>query len=202
MLLTSSICYSMDMNTKLMGKRIVIDPGHGGADSGTLYGDILEKDLNLAISLKLRDALVAKGVDVILVRDNDYDLSDANAKRRKKSDFDNRINLINNSNADLYISIHMNFLNNSKYYGAQVFYLEGNEILANSIQNVFINDLKSPLHEKSLSNDLYMYKKLNIPGVLIECGFLSNSNERNRLVSSDYQDKIVNSIVKGLLRYY
>lgn len=202
LLLTSSIGYSLDMNTKLMGKVIVIDAGHGGKDSGTLYGDLLEKDLNLAIALKLKEQLTSYGVDVIMTRESDNDLSDKDAKRRKKSDFDHRIELINNSNADLYLSIHMNYLADSKYYGAQVFYTTGNEILASTIQNGFRKDLGTPRLEKKMSNDLYMYKKLEVPGVLIECGFLSNSNDRNHLRDDNYQDLFVQSIIKSLLIYY
>jgi len=202
LLLTSIVGYCMDMNTKLMGKLIVIDVGHGGKDSGASIDGILEKDLNLIIALKLREELVKNGVDVILTRDGDYDLSSPNIKRRKKSDFDNRINLINASKADMYISIHMNYLNESKYYGAQVFYTEGNEILASSIQNMFIKNLNSPLKEKKLDKSIYMYEKLEIPGVLIECGFLSNKKERNKLLNEEYQDKLVESIVKGIILYY
>lgn len=202
MLLTTGIVYSREMNTKLVGKKIVLDAGHGGKDSGTTVSGIYEKDINLNIVLKLKETLIKNGVDVILTRDGDYDLSSPNVSRRKKSDFDNRIKLINDSNADMYLSIHINYLDNSKYYGAQVFYTEGNEFLAKNIQDGFVKYLKSPMKEKKLSNNIYMYKKLNIPGVLIECGFLSNNNERFLLKSEDYQNKIVDSIVKSLIAYY
>lgn len=191
-----------DLNPKLIGKRIIIDVGHGGKDSGTVYDDIKEKDLNLSIALKLKEELIMNGVDVIMTRDGDYDLALPNANRRKKSDFDNRIEMINDSGANMYLSIHINYLGNAKYYGAQVFYTKGNNDIADYIQEEFINDLKSPMNSRILSNDIYMYKKLNIPGVLIECGFLSNSKERKLLVDDSYQYKIVRSIVKGLINYY
>ena len=191
-----------DLNPKLIGKRIIIDVGHGGKDSGTVYDDIKEKDLNLSIALKLKEELIMNGVDVIMTRDGDYDLALPNANRRKKSDFDNRIEMINNSGANMYLSIHINYLGNAKYYGAQVFYTKGNNDIADYIQEEFINDLKSPMNSRILSNDIYMYKKLNIPGVLIECGFLSNSKERKLLIDDSYQYKIVRSIVKGLINYY
>ncbi len=197
-LITSSVGYSMEMNEKLIGKYIVIDVGHGGLDSGTVVDDVLEKDLNLQIALKLRDVLVQNGASVLLTRDGDYDLSSPNAERRKKSDFDNRISLINNSGADLYISIHMNYLDDKRYSGAQVFYTEGNELLAGCIQKAFDNSF----HEKMISNDIYMYKKLTIPGVLIECGFLSNDKERNLLLNEDYQWNLVAKIIKGLKVFY
>ena len=201
-LFTGSVVYMKDLNPKLIGKRIIIDVGHGGKDSGTVYDDIKEKDLNLSIALKLKEELIMNGVDVIMTRDGDYDLALPNANRRKKSDFDNRIEMINDSGANMYLSIHINYLGNAKYYGAQVFYTKGNNDIADYIQEEFINDLKSPMNSRILSNDIYMYKKLNIPGVLIECGFLSNSKERKLLVDDSYQYKLVRSIVKGLINYY
>lgn len=201
-LFTGSVVYMKELNPKLLGKRIIIDVGHGGKDSGTVYDNVKEKDLNLSIALKLKKELIMNGVEVIMTRDEDYDLSLPNANRRKKSDFDNRIDMINNSDADMYLSIHINYLGNAKYYGAQVFYTKGNRAIADSIQNEFINVLKSPMKSRLLSNDIYMYKKLNIPGVLIECGFLSNNKERKLLSDDKYQYRIVESIVEGLINYY
>jgi len=201
-LLTSVVGYSLEMNTKLMGKTIVIDVGHGGVDGGSSVNGYYEKNINLDISLKLRDELIKQGVNVMMTRDGDYDLSEPNATRRKKSDFDARIKYINESGADMYLSIHMNYLEEEKYYGGQVFYTEGNEILANTLQNVFRQDLNSPLKEKKIANSIYMYKQLEIPGVLIECGFLSNNKERRLLLSEEYQEKVVATIIKGLLEYY
>ena len=102
----------------------------------------------------------------------------------------------------MYLSIHMNYLIDSRYYGAQVFYTEENKELASLLQDSLIRYVESPLREKELSNSIYMYKKLKITGVLIECGFLSNDKERRLLITDDYQNKIVNAIVEGLLRYY
>lgn len=190
------------VNSKLIGKKIIIDIGHGGKDSGTVYENIKEKDLNLSIGLKLRDSLIKNGVYVEMVREGDYDLAVPNAIKRKRSDFDNRIKMINESNADMYISLHINYLDNPKYYGAQVFYTKGNDVIADSIQKEFINGLKSPMKSRKLIDDIYMYKKLKIPGVLIECGFISNESERKLLITDEYQNKIVENIVKGLINYY
>lgn len=202
MLFTSGFVYVNAISNKLVGKVVVIDIGHGGKDSGTVYKDIKEKDINLSIGLKLRKELIKYGVEVIMTREGDYDLSSPNALRRKKSDFDNRIKLINESNADMYISIHINYLDNAKYYGSQVFYTEDNLELASVIQSEMIEQLKTPLKERELDNDIYMYKKLDIPGVLIECGFMSNTKERSLLVTDKYQSKIVKSIIDGLIKYY
>ena len=202
MLLTTGIVYSKDIENRIEGKYIIIDPGHGGKDSGTSVGNILEKNINLSIAIKLKEKLNKHDVDVLLTRDGDYDLSSPNVNRRKKSDFDNRIRLINNSNADMYLSIHINYLDDNRYYGAQTFYTEGNEGIAKTIQEEFNNNLNSPLEEKKLNDSIYMYKKLKIPGVLIECGFISNNKERELLNSDNYQDEIVDSIINGLIKYY
>lgn len=194
--------YLKELNNKLVGKTIVIDVGHGGKDSGTTYDGISEKDINLLIAKKLEKELIKNGVNVLMVRDGDNDLSSPNVNRRKKSDFDNRIKFINGSNADMFISIHINYLGNSKYYGSQVFYTKGNEKIAVSIQDMFRKKLGSPMKEKELSSDIYMYKKLNIPGVLIECGFLSNAKERKLLQDDDYQKKLVDAILEGIINYY
>lgn len=202
MLLTSSLVYGQEINNKLVGKVIIIDVGHGSVDKGTTVENVNESDINLAVALKLREELIKQGVTVLMTRDGNYDLSSPNSKRRKKSDFDNRIDLINNSGADLYLSIHMNYLDNSKYYGAQVFYTPQNEELAKVMQESFKSNLNSPLEAKKVSNNIYMYQRLKVPGLLIECGFLSNSRERMLLQTNEYQEKIVKTIIDGLLNYY
>lgn len=202
MFLTANVSYSREINTKLMNKVIIIDPGHGGKDAGTFAGSIYEKDINLDIALLLRDELIRNGAEVLMTRDGDYDLSSPNVDRRKKNDFDNRIKMINEEDVDMYLSIHINYLDEKKYYGAQVFYTEGNELLANIMQQSFNSYLKSPMEAKKVSNSIYMYKKLKPPGLLLECGFLSNSHEKKLLVTKEYQEKIVNAIVKALLNYY
>lgn len=186
----------------LTGKIIVVDPGHGGKDPGTSYGDILEKDLNLKISLFLESELTKRGATVILTRDGDYDLSKANAIWRKKSDFDNRIKIINESDADLYLSIHLNYLNQAEYFGAQVFYNKENEEIAKLVQDKFNATLVSDREVKKIPTSTYMYNKLNIPGLLIECGFLSNYKERNLLNTSKYQEKIASVIAEAISEYY
>jgi len=117
----------------LEGMTIAIDPGHGGIDVGTSYKDIYEKDINLKISLYLKEELEKYGANIIMTRIGDYDLSYPNASYRKKSDFNNRIKIINENNTNLFISIHQNYYNDSKYYGTQIFY-KGNKELAEYIQ--------------------------------------------------------------------
>lgn len=189
----------------LIGKLIIIDPGHGGVDNGASHLNVKEDDINLYISLYLKEDLEKNGAAVILTRDDDYDLSKPNALYRKKSDFDNRIILINNSNADMYLSIHLNYFNQSAYFGPQVFYtkeIKSNEKIAKRLQEELNKSLNSTRKTKITNNRNYMYSKLNVPGILIECGFLSNSNERRNLQKTDYQKKIAKTITKGIINYY
>ncbi len=185
----------------LTGKLIIIDVGHGGADPGTMSGDIYEKDINLAISLELESELSRLGASVILIRNGDYDLSKPNASWRKKSDFDNRIKMINNSGADYYVSIHLNYLEDANYYGPQVFYNtknENNKLMAEQIQSELNKEIKTDREVKLIPSATYMYKELNVKGVLIECGFLSNDHERSLLVTKEYQKKLAKTIASTM----
>ena len=186
----------------LLGKIIVVDAGHGSLDPGTMYGQIYEKDINLKISQNLEKILSKYGASVIMTRDGDYDLSTPNTNHRKKSDFDNRIKLINESKADLYLSIHLNYLSNSAYKGAQVFYNNDNKNLALVMQDYLNQELTSDREIKKIPASTYMYNKLKVRGLLIECGFLSNASERTLLQSSKYQEKVAFSIANALVKYY
>ncbi len=188
----------------LLGKVIYIDAGHGGLDPGAIYKDIYEADINLNISLKLADILEKNGAIVLLTRTGDYDLSVNNAVNRKRSDLSRRANIINDSKCDLYISIHLNSIASSTWRGAQVFYDDinpNNKKIAEILQKRFKKDLKTTREYKEMT-DMYMYKRIKVPGVLVEAGFLSNSNERYLLLKPTYQDKIANSIYSGILEYF
>lgn len=200
--------FNVDANNltyPLIGKIFVIDPGHGGVDNGASYNNVVEDNINLAISLKIKDQLEQNGATVILTRNGDYDLSKPNALYRKKSDFDNRIKLINNSGADIYLSIHLNYYSNSKYYGPQIFYnntFEENETIAKFIQEELNKNLNTKRKTKINSSANYMYPKLNIKGALIECGFLSNGQDRLNLQNEDYQKKLAKIILTAIINYY
>jgi len=180
----------------LDGKNIVIDPGHGGKDVGASYKDIYEKDINLNISLYLKKELERFGANVILTREGDYDLSYPNASFRKKSDFNNRIRIINENNTDIFLSIHQNYYRDSKYSGTQIFY-KGNKELADYIQEKINPKRKT----KKISNELYMYSKIKTEGLLIECGFLSNYQDRKKLTSTEYQKLFAKEIVYAIVEY-
>lgn len=201
-----SLCFLLSLtcvraSLPLTGKTIILDIGHGGDDPGTSYQNVLEKDLNLAIGLELEKELSRNGASVILTREGDYDLSSPNAHRRKKSDFDNRIDLINKSKANVYLSIHINYLEDTSYYGGQIFYYgEENKKLAEFLQSEF-NTISYPRSIKPMPN-IYMYRRLKIPGVLVECGFISNKKERQKLITPAYQKEIAKVLTQGLVNYF
>ena len=136
-ILSISKVYAIVNSYSLLGKTIYIDPGHGGKDSGTTYKDIYEKDINLIMSKKIERYLVSKGATVYLTREKDKDLSTTTVNR-KRNDLTNRAKLINKSNPDMYISIHLNYISNSKWQGLQIFYNtqnKENETISNTQTN-------------------------------------------------------------------
>lgn len=186
----------------LQGKVILIDPGHGFLDPGTVYNDIYEKNINLSISKLLRDYLSQMGATVIMTRETDKDLSNGEKNHRKKKDFDERIKLINNKYTDMYISIHLNYLSDSMYYGPQVFYNKDNKKLAESIQEYLNKYIDGGRKIKKIPSNTYMYSKLNKKGFLIECGFLSNKIEREKLITKEYQEEFAKVLAEAISHYY
>lgn len=141
-----------------------------------------------------------KGATVYMTRYDDYDLSNDGVAFRKKSDLYNRAKIINDSSADMYLSIHLNSTTSSKWNGVQIFYddiNENNEKLAQSIQDMF--DSKREVSEISTK---YMYKRINKTGVLVELGFLSNSHDRNLLTNKKDRESLINNVVEGVINYY
>ncbi|MBE6160937.1 MAG: N-acetylmuramoyl-L-alanine amidase CwlD [Firmicutes bacterium] len=195
----------VEASLPLSGKIIVIDVGHGGKDPGTVSNTVYESNINLNISKYLEYYLSINGATVILTRSGDYDLSSPNIRNRKRSDFDNRIKIINNSNANLYLSIHLNYLDDSSYYGPQVFYnnnQKNNQLIAKTIQEYLNSKIQTNRSIKKIPTTTYMYSKLKPEGVLIECGFLSNYKEKNKLVKEEYQEKIAKYIAEAIICYY
>lgn len=195
--------YAIINSYSLFGKIIYLDAGHGGVDSGAIYQDIYEKDINLVLVKLMKDELIKRGAVVYLTRDNDYDLSTTKTNR-KRSDLENRAKLINNSLCDMYISIHLNYFNSSKWSGMQIFYNDKNKLnedIARSITN-YLKEKDINIRDYKKSNDYYMYKLINKPGILIEMGFLSNPNDRYILTKNKYQIVLVKNIVDAIERYY
>lgn len=194
--------YPVRADLPLQGRVVAIDCGHGGMDPGSLYNDIYEKDITLSIGKYLEKYLSEMGATVIMTRTSDNDLSNGARNHRKKADFDERIKIINQKIVDMYLSIHLNYLTDTRYYGAQVFYNKNNEELAKSIQEYLNNNTNTDREVKKIPASTYMYDKLNTNGVLVECGFLSNATERSKLVTKEYQSKFAKILAQAISHYY
>ncbi|MFD2216884.1 N-acetylmuramoyl-L-alanine amidase CwlD [Metabacillus endolithicus] len=195
-------------NLPLTGKVIYIDPGHGGPDGGAVGSDTLEKDISLSISLIIRDYLQEQGALVLLTREEDVDLADEDTSgysRRKAEDLKKRVKIINESEADLFLSIHLNAIPSAKWSGAQTFYsgryIE-NENIAKYIQDELRRNLENTERVAKPIDGVYLLKNLEKPGALVEVGFLSNPQEEKLLQTKSYQDKVAASIYNGVLRYF
>ena len=195
-------------NLPLTGKIIVIDPGHGGPDGGAGDEEVLEKDIALDVSLKIRDYLQEQGALVIMTREEDKDLAGEDVKgyrNRKVADLKERLSMINSSDADLFLSIHLNAIPSSKWSGAQTFFspqIEDNEIAAKFIQDELIENLENTTRKAKPLSSVYILKYAEKPGALVEIGFLSNPAEKKNLMDKEYQNKIAASIYKGVNRYF
>jgi len=192
----------------LSGRVIVIDPGHGGPDGGANEGDILEKDIALNISLYLRDYLQEQGAIVKMIRETDTDLAPKDMKslrQRKMTDLKNRKQVINESEADLFISIHLNAMTNKSWSGSQVFYddkLPENKEIAKILQHELKDMLKNTDRDARKNNDLFITRNAEVPGALAEVGFLSNDAERQLLQNKQYQNKVALALYYGINRYF
>lgn len=195
--------YAIINDYTLLGKTIYLDPGHGGIDSGTTYKNILEKDINLTLAKKLETSLTSKGATVYLTRQTDKDLA-LTKNNRKRSDLINRAYLINKSKADMYISIHLNYISNSKWKGLQIFYNnknKENEEIATKLTE-YLKEKTSNIRNPKYNSTYYMYKNITTPGVLIEAGFLSNPDDRYRLTHEEYQDKLISNLTYAIEKYF
>ncbi|RSD21501.1 N-acetylmuramoyl-L-alanine amidase CwlD [Mesobacillus subterraneus] len=195
-------------NLPLSGKIIYLDPGHGGVDPGAGEDDPFEKEIALNVSLILRDYLQQQGALVIMTRETDIDLADKGLKgysKRKVQDLKRRLDLINESEADFFATVHLNAIPSSKWRGAQTFYstnFKENKRAAKLIQDELRRNLENTDRDAKAANSIYLLKHTNKPGVLVEIGFLSNPQEAANLRDEAYQKKIAASIYEGMLRYF
>lgn len=188
---------------------VVLDAGHGGEDSGAVANGILEKDINLDITLKVRDMLKASGVTVVTTRDTDrsiYDSSAATVREKKVSDLKNRVAISNENSNNILVSIHQNKFEQSQYSGAQIFYSPNDEkskFLAESMR-LSITGLLQPDNKRELKeagSNIYLLKNSKYPSVIVECGFLSNEEEAKNLNNEEYRQKMAFAIYCGILEY-
>lgn len=192
------------------GKTIVLDAGHGIPDEGAQSSNgTTEAESNLKIALKVQNLLEQSGSTVILTRSDEnaiYDLDSKTLKQKKISDIHNRVKIGNESSADIFVSIHLNKIPQSQYYGWQTFYKSGNEEgkrLAESIQASLNNSIDKENNRiaKTIDN-IYIIKHVEIPTTIVECGFLSNPEEEQQLLDDTYQNRLAWGIYNGIINYF
>ncbi len=198
----------------LGGVTIVLDAGHGGIDGGASKGEVIEKDITLAITQKVARQLERRGAQVIMTRTGDGDVVSEHApgeeygslRERKKQDIFLRQSIVTSSKPDLFLTIHANAIPDSKWRGAQVFYHKTghpqSEILAKVVQGELTEELGNTNREALAIEKIYLLKKTEAPAVLIETGFLSNDEERALLVDKKYQEKMAVAIAKGIEQFF
>ncbi len=191
--------------------RVVIDAGHGGVDGGAIAFDgTLEKDINLDIALILNEMLKSSGIKTVLIRDSDVSIHDKSAKTiraKKASDLHNRLEILNSNSDGIFVSIHQNIFEDSRYSGAQIFYSPNNEnsvLLARKIQDSFSMYLQKDNSReiKKCSTDVFLIYNSKSTAVLCECGFLSNKKELENLKTNEYKKQVAFCIYLGILEYY
>ena len=185
---------------------VVIDAGHGGIDPGKIgINGAEEKDINLRIAAKVRDYLRTQDVEVIMTREGDDGLYDVGADNKKVQDMKRRIEIIDGSAPSLAVSIHQNSYPEEYVKGAQVFYYTGSmegQKLAQFVQASLVERVDQDNHRQIKPNDsYYMLKKAPTPIIIVECGFLSNSNEAASLCDPEYQQRVAWAIHMGILQY-
>ncbi len=182
------------------GALVVLDAGHGGFDPGKIgINGALEKDVNLAVSQKVKKYLEEQGLRVIMTRENGGALSDS-----KVEDLKARVALINEKNPSIAVSIHQNSYSQESIHGAQVFYYthsKGGEEAAKILQAAMLEADPDNNRQAKANDTYYLLKKTQATTVIVECGFLSNQNEADLLVTDEYQDKIASAVAKGVQEY-
>jgi len=189
---------------------LVIDPGHGGEDGGAKgYNGVVEKDINLQISLKLDSMLKLFCLPTAMTRTEDVSIHDSSAEtlsEKKVSDLHNRLAMIEELGNPPVVSIHQNIYPSASEKGAQVFYSpnhDGSYELALLIQES-IKEHVDPRNRRVVKrayDDIFLMRSLTGPGVIVECGFISNPNESARLCDNDYQNTMASAITVACLKY-
>jgi N-acetylmuramoyl-L-alanine amidase len=202
-------CGKQEQKIDLSGYKIVVDPGHGDSDVGTIGVSTgrYEKEVNLEISLRLKNALEQAGATVIMTRESDEPIAaedETDLAKRKEADMQERERIIEQANADMYLGIHQNSFESAEAAGPQVFYYTGSpegEKLASCLQNA-LNEILEPQEPRTVNCGRYrLLKPGNQPSVTIECGFFTNPEEEQKLQTEEYQNRIVEGILKGIYNY-
>lgn len=181
---------------------VVLDAGHGSSDSGKVgINGVLEKDINLSISKKTKKHLEKKGIRVVMTRDKDESLAEGENGNRKVQDMKARVKRINDTKPDLAVSIHQNSYHEESIHGAQVFYYEHSESGekdARILQEALLAVDPDNTRQVKANTTYYLLKRTEVPILIVECGFLSNQEEAEKLASEDYQKEIAKAIANGI----
>lgn len=186
---------------------LIIDPGHGGIDGGTsTQSGTLESTINLQIALRMEDMSHLLGFRTIMTRREDISIhrGGQTIAQKKASDLKERVKIANRTENAILLSIHQNYFSDEQYSGAQVFYGkgEGSEDLARRMQSAFVQNLNIGSKRKcKAGTGIYLMEHTDCPGVLIECGFLSNENEARQLQNEEYQKKLCKTIITTVSCY-
>ena len=210
-LITSNIEDTIQIvSLPVSGKTIILDAGHGFPDQGAENSEgLTEADLNLKITQKVQMLLEQSGCNVILTRSDKNGIYDTNAntlREKKISDIKNRVKIGNESSADAFVSIHLNKISQSQYYGWQTFFKQNNqksEQLAKSIQEELNSSIQKENKREALKiTGKYIIEHIEIPTTIVECGFLSNPEEAQLLEQDLYQNKLAWGIYNGIMDYF
>lgn len=198
--------YTTSDEVKTREKLVVIDPGHGGIDPGKVgINQALEKDVNLEISLRVKEFLEQDDIRVILTRDGDYGLYEESDTNKKVADIKKRVELIETPDTDLAVSIHQNSYSSADITGAQVFYYthsDKGKQAAELMQAQLIEGVDNSNHRQAKANSsYYLLKKSTTPTIIVECGFLSSETEAALLCDDDYQEKLAWNIHLAIIKY-
>lgn len=202
-----AIRINLPFTSTISGKKVVIDAGHGGIDPGAKSRlGLLEKELNLAVALKLKRHLSMVGVYCMMIRETDRDFADSNGDftTKKKRDLSYRTRTANRSGADIYLSIHANSFPQSIYRGAQTFYEKSDSqsrFLAEAIQYQMVKRL-GPNRRRAKTGDYRVLNDTVMPGAMIEIGFVSNPEEAQVLGDDRYRERIAKAIFHGVIDYF
>lgn len=181
---------------------VVLDAGHGSSDSGKVgINGVLEKDINLSISKKTKKYLEKKGIRVVMTRDKDESLAEGENGNRKVQDMKARVKRINDTKPDLAVSIHQNSYHEESIHGAQVFYYEHSESGekdARILQEALLAVDPDNTRQVKANTTYYLLKRTEVPILIVECGFLSNQEEAEKLASEDYQKELAKAIANGI----
>lgn len=185
---------------------VLIDAGHGGRDPGKVgINGALEKDINLAVAVRVKKYLEMMDVTVVMTRNEDEGLYSDDSSNRKLEDLKNRLALMEASGAVFAVSIHQNSYTAESVRGAQVFYYEASEEgqqAATLMQEQLRKGVDETNRRKAKANgNYYLLKKSKIPTIIVECGFLSNGQEAEKLTQEEYQEKMAWNISMGILQY-